>query len=42
VVDERTGLNKGAKDDVIVTDVRRRVETITRIVNVYDQKDTQS
>jgi len=42
VVDERTDLSRGAHDDVIVTDVRRRGEKITRIVNVYDQRDTQS
>jgi len=42
VVDERTDLSRGANNDVIVTDVRRRGEKITRIVNVCDQKDTQS
>jgi len=42
VVDERTDLGRGANNDVIVTDVRRRGETITKVVNVYDQKDTQS
>jgi endonuclease/exonuclease/phosphatase family metal-dependent hydrolase len=41
-VDERTDLSKGGNDDVIVTDVRRRGEKVTRIVNIYDQKDTQS
>jgi hypothetical protein len=42
VVDERTDLSRGANDDVIATDVRRRGEKITRIVNVYDQRDGQS
>jgi len=42
VVDERMDLSRGANDNVIATDVRRRKETITRIVNVYDRKDTQS
>jgi len=42
VVDEHTDLNRVANNDVIVTDVRRRGQKITRIVNVYDQKDTQS
>jgi len=42
VVDERMDLSRGAQDDVIVTDVRRRGEKRTRIVNVYDQRDTQS
>jgi hypothetical protein len=41
-VDEPTDLSRGAHDDVIVTDVRRRGEKITWIVNVYDQRDTQS
>jgi hypothetical protein len=41
-VDERTDLSKGGNDDVIVTDVRRKGEKITRIVNIYDQNDTQS
>jgi len=42
VVDERTDLTRGANEDVIATDVRRRGERITRIVNVYDQKNTHS
>jgi len=41
-VDERTDLSKGGNDDVKVTDVRRRGEKVTRIVNIYDQKDTMS
>jgi hypothetical protein len=39
---ERTDLKKCGNDDVIVTDVRRRGEKVTRIFNIYDQKDTQS
>jgi hypothetical protein len=42
VVDEQTDLSRGANDDVIVTDVRRRGEKISRIVNIYDQRDAQS
>ena len=42
MVDEQTDLSRGANDDVIVTDVRRSGEKITRIVIVYDQRDTQS
>jgi hypothetical protein len=42
VVDERTDLSRGANEDVIATDVRRRGERITGIVNVYDQKNTHS
>ena len=42
VVDEQTDLSRGAHDDVIVTDVRRRGEKIMWIVNVHDQRDTQS
>jgi len=34
VVDERTDLSRGANEDVIATDVRRRRERITRIINV--------
>jgi len=41
VVDERTDLTRGANGDVIATDVRRRGEKITRIVNVYNETDTQ-
>jgi len=41
-VDERMDLNRGANDDVIVTDVRRRGQKMKRIFNVYDQRDTQS
>jgi hypothetical protein len=39
VVDDLTDLSRGANDDVIVTDLRRRGEKITRIDNVYDQRD---
>ena len=42
VVDERTALSRGANEDVIPTDVRRRGETITRIVNVHNQENTHS
>jgi len=42
VVDERMDLTRGADDDVIATDVRRRGEKITRIVNIYNQKDARS
>jgi hypothetical protein len=35
-------LRRGAHDDGIAMDVRMRGETISRIVNVYKQKDTQS
>jgi hypothetical protein len=42
VVEERTDLSRGANNDVIATDIRRRGEKVTRIVNIYDQKDSQS
>jgi hypothetical protein len=42
VVDELMHLSRGTHDDVIFTDVRRRGEKITRIANVYDQRDMQS
>ena len=34
VVDERTYLSRVANKDVIATDIRRRVERITRIVDI--------
>jgi hypothetical protein len=42
VVDERTDVSRGANDDIIVTDLRSKGEKITRIVNIYDQRDTPS
>jgi hypothetical protein len=42
VVDERTDLNRGANDDVIATDVRKRGEQVTRMVNIFDRKDARS
>jgi len=39
--DERTYVSRGAKDDVIVTDVKRTGEKTTRIINVYDQRAMQ-
>jgi len=41
-VDERTDLKKSGYHDVIVTDVRTRGEKVTRNVNIYNPKDTQS
>ena len=42
MVDKRTDLSRGANDDVIAPDVRRRGGKITRIINIYNQKDVQS
>ena len=42
VFDERTELSRSANEDVIASDVRRRGESITRIVNVYDEKNAYS
>jgi len=42
VVDVRTDSSGSANNDVIHTDVMRSGEATTRIVNVYDQKPTQS
>ena len=42
MVDERTDCSRGANDDDITTDVRRRGEKILRMVNVYDQPCGQS
>ena len=35
--DKRTDLIRGANDDVMVTDVKRRGDKMTRIINDYDQ-----
>jgi hypothetical protein len=42
VDDEWTDFGRGAKDEVIETDIRRRGEKITRIDNIYHQRDVQS
>jgi len=42
VVDKWTDLRRGANDDVMATDGRRRGEKITRIVNIYNQKEERS
>ena len=42
MVGEWTYIRTGAHDYGIVSDVRRRGEKITRLINVYDQKGTQS
>jgi len=42
VVDQWKYMSSGANDDDITTDVTRRSEMITRIVNVCDQKDAHS
>jgi len=34
--DEETDLSRGLNDDVVVTDVKRRGEKMTRIINVDD------
>ena len=40
--DERTDLSGGTNDDLIVTDVKRRGVKMTRIINIYDQRDVQT
>jgi len=40
--DECTVLTRGPHDDIMVTDMKRIGEMITRIINVYDQKDVQT
>jgi hypothetical protein len=42
VVDETTDLRRAANDDVITTDVGRRGEKITTIVNIYHHKDART
>jgi len=40
--DEWTDLSKGANDLVMVTDLKRRGERMTTIINIYDQSDVQT
>ena len=42
MVYKRTDLGRGANDDVTFTDVSRRGEMIMRMVNIFDQRVTQS
>jgi len=39
--DKRTDLSRGANDDVMVTDVKRSGEKMTRIIDVYDLREVQ-
>jgi hypothetical protein len=36
--DQQTDLSRCVNDDVIVTDVQRRGEKVTRVINMYDQR----
>ena len=40
--DQRTDQGSGANDDVMGTDLKRRGEKMTRIINVYNQRDVQT
>jgi len=40
--DKRPDLSRGANDDVMLSDIKRRREMLTRIINVYDQRDIQT
>jgi hypothetical protein len=40
--EEPTDVSSGVKDDVMVTDVKTRGKKLTRIINVYDQRDVQT
>jgi len=40
--DERTDLGGGANNNFMMTDVNRRGERMTRIINVYNQRDVQT
>jgi len=40
--DERTDLSRGANDDVIVTEFKRRGEKMTRVIYIYDQRDMRT
>jgi len=39
---EWTDLSRYANDDVIVTDVKRRGEYMTMIINIYHQRDVRT
>jgi hypothetical protein len=39
---ERTNLSKNALGDIIVFDIKRRGDKMTRIVNIYDQKEAET
>jgi len=40
--DTQIDLSRGANDNVMVTELKRRGENKTRIINVYDQRDLQT
>ena len=40
--DKRTDQSRGPNAAVMVTDVKQRGETMTRIINVYNQRDVQT
>jgi hypothetical protein len=42
VTDERRDLSRGTNNVVMVTDVKKTAEKMTRIINVYDQRDVQT
>ena len=42
VIDEQIDINSAENDNDIFTDVRMNGETITRIVNMYTQRDSLS
>jgi len=41
-IDERTYLSSGANNDVIVADVKRTGQKMTRVINIYDQRDVRT
>jgi hypothetical protein len=41
-IHERTDQSSSANDDVMVTDVKSWGQKMTRIINVYDQRDVQT
>ena len=40
--DKQTNLNRGANDDIIVTDVNSRGVKLMMIMNIYNQRDVQT
>lgn len=41
-VDERTDNSRGTNDDIIATHITWRAESITRTLNIWDQREKQS
>jgi len=40
--EKRIDHSRGTNDNVIVTDVNRRGEKMTKVINIYDQRDMRT